>query len=178
LQAASDTAGEGSENTEIGKARHDNGKFVDLALAPHQMRGEEPEPMLAEEVVGPTIPIAILVKGGYWIGSKVGWRRHERDRWLGCRKEIHRRGGATLDTWLQRTVFTGRRPNPRAKAIVLRSRRHDGGNWPNTAVQARIDHLFADPATLIRKWITVGQYSTLPAARPQRLTEYGFSPKA
>jgi AcrR family transcriptional regulator len=74
LQVASDIAGEGFENTEIAaRAMAVAGKFVDLALAPHQMRalmGEEPEPMLAEARCGLDDSIAILVKGGWLDGWK------------------------------------------------------------------------------------------------------------
>ena len=74
LQVAGAIAGEGFENTDVvAPAMAAAGKFVDLALAPNQMRalmGEEPAPLLEEARRGLDDSIAMLVKGGWLDGWK------------------------------------------------------------------------------------------------------------
>ena len=74
LKVAMAIAGEGPDDTEVGaRAMTAAGKFVDLALAPNQMRalmGEAPEPLLEEACRGLDDSIAILVKGGWLDGWK------------------------------------------------------------------------------------------------------------
>lgn len=74
LQVAKAIAGDAFENTEVvARAMAAAGKFVDLALAPNQMRalmGEEPGPLLEEARRGLDDSIALLVKGGWLDGWK------------------------------------------------------------------------------------------------------------